>query len=47
MPEVSKLRGRLTDKMLFSGIDEVSDKADQIVTDITALAKRRHEDIVG
>ena len=47
MPEVSKLRGRLTDKMLFSGIDEISDNADQIVTDITALAKRRHEDIVG
>ena len=47
MPEVSKLRGRLTDKMLFSGIDEMADNADQIVTDITALAKRRHEDIVG
>ena len=45
-PEVSSLRGRLTDKLLFSGIDELSDNADKIVTDIAALAKRRHEDIV-
>jgi type I restriction enzyme R subunit len=47
MPEVSKLRGRLTDMLYLLNIDEVSDNADQIVTDITALAKRRHEDIVG
>ena len=47
MPEVSKLRGQLADKLLFSGIDEVADNADQIVTDITALAKQRHRDIVG
>ncbi len=46
-PEVSKLRGRLTDMLYLLNIDEVSDNADQIVTDITALAKRRHEDIVG
>jgi hypothetical protein len=32
---------------MFSGIDEVADNADQIVTDITALAKQRHQDIVG
>lgn len=47
MPEVSKLRGQLTDTLMFSGIDEVADNADQIVTDITALAKQRHQDIVG
>jgi len=47
MPEVSKLRGQLTDTLLFSGIDEVADNASQIVTDITALAKQRHQDIVG
>ena len=47
MPEVSKLRGQLTDTLLFSGIDEVADNANQIVTDITALAKQRHQDIVG
>ena len=47
MPEVSKLRGRLADMLYLLNIHEVSVKADQIVTDITALAKRRHEDIVG
>ena len=46
-PEVSKLRGRLMDKMYLSGVDEVADNAEKIVTDITALAKKRHQDIVG
>ncbi len=47
MPEVSTLRGRLTDMMYLSDVDEIADNAEQIVTDITALARQRHRDIVG
>ena len=45
-PEVAKLRGELSDLLLFSGVDEFADKCEQIVTEVTALAKARHEDIV-
>jgi type I restriction enzyme R subunit len=45
-PEVSKLRGELSDVLLFSGIDEIADKSDKIVTEITALAKVREKDIL-
>jgi type I restriction enzyme R subunit len=45
-PEVHALRGKLSDLMLFSGIDEIADKSDTLVTEITALAKKRHEDLV-
>ena len=44
--EVEKLKGRLSDLMLFTDIDPVVANADQIVTEITALAKVRHEDIL-
>ena len=45
-PEVSKLKGELSDVLLFSNIDEIIDNSEQIVTEITALAKVRHRDIV-
>lgn len=45
-PEVAKLRGELSDLLLFSGIDAVSDKSQKIVTEITALAKKRARDIL-
>lgn len=44
--EVSKLRGELSDLILFSGIDEIADKCEKIVTEITALAKVREKDIL-
>ena len=46
-PEVSKLKGELSDLLLFSNIDEIVNKSDKIVTEITALAKVRHKDILG
>ncbi len=45
-PEVSKLRGELSDLLLFSGIDEIADKCDKILTEITALARVREKDIL-
>jgi type I restriction enzyme R subunit len=45
-PEVAKLRGELSDLLLFSGIDAIADKSDKIVTEITALAKIREKDIL-
>jgi len=33
--------------MLMSEIDEIVDTSDRLVSDITALAKVRHQDIVG
>ena len=46
-PEVSKLKGELSDLLLFSNIDEIVHKSDKIVTEITALAKVRHKDILS
>lgn len=46
LPEVSKLRGELSDLLVFSGIDPVVLKYDRIVTIITALARIRHRDII-
>lgn len=46
-PEVSKLKGELSDLMLYSAIDPIIDKSDKIVTEITALAKVRHKDILA
>jgi type I restriction enzyme R subunit len=46
-PEVSKLKGELSDLLLFSNVEEIVGKSDKAVTEITALAKVRHEDILG
>lgn len=45
-PEVSNLRGRLSDLILLTGIDDFVENSEKIVTEITALAKNRHQDIV-
>lgn len=45
-PEVSDLRGELSDLLLFSGIDAIVEKQGKIVTEITALAKTREKDIL-
>lgn len=45
-PEVSRLRGELSDLILAAGIDEIIEHSDKIVMEITQLAKRRHKDIV-
>jgi len=45
-PAVASLRGELSDLLLFSGIDEVAEKSDKIVTEITSLAKVRERDIL-
>ncbi len=44
--EVEKLKGRLSDLMLYTNIDLIVENAAQIVTEITALAKVRHTDIL-
>ncbi len=46
-PEVSKLKGELSDLLLFSNIDEIVAKSDKIVAEVTALAKVRHKDILS
>jgi type I restriction enzyme R subunit len=45
-PEVSKLKGELSDLLLFSNVDEIVEKSDKIVAEITALAKVRHRSIM-
>jgi type I restriction enzyme R subunit len=45
-PDVEQLQGGLSDLILLTGIDEIVDKSDKLVADITQLAKVRHNDIV-
>jgi type I restriction enzyme R subunit len=45
-PEVARLRAELSDLLLCSGIDAITDASDRIVTEITALAKMREKDIL-
>ncbi len=44
--EVSRLRGELADLLLGTGIDQIVDHSDQLVTEITQLAKIRQKDIL-
>jgi len=46
-PEVSKLKGELSDLMLFSGIDEIAERSDKLVAEVTSLARVRHKDILS
>jgi type I restriction enzyme M protein len=46
-PEVSKLKGTLSDLILFTNIDAMIAHSDELATEITALAKVRHRDIVS
>ncbi|MEZ8321604.1 type I restriction endonuclease subunit R, partial [Vibrio splendidus] len=44
--QVSELEGKLEEVFILSGVDELSDKQDQLVTEIVALAKRREQSIL-
>jgi hypothetical protein len=46
-PEVSKLKGALSDLILFTRIDALIACSDALVTEVTALAKVHHRDIVS
>jgi len=44
--DISALKGRLSDLMLFTGIGEIIDASEKLVADIVELAKARHRDLV-
>jgi type I restriction enzyme R subunit len=44
--EVKRLKGELSDILLASNIEAIIDQCDHIVSEITALAKVRHNDLV-
>ena len=46
-PEVKKLKGELSDLLLFSEIDEILNQSDKITTELMALAKARHNEIMA
>ncbi len=45
--EIEKIKGEMSDTILFSGIPELIAASDLICTEIMALAKRRHNQIIG
>ena len=45
-PEVAKLRGAISDAILLTGIDALIENSHSIVTEVTNLARVRHQDIV-
>lgn len=45
--EVKKLKGELSDLIIFTGIDELINNSKKIVSEIMALAKNRHEEIIN
>ena len=45
-PEVSKLKGHLSDLMMLTSIDEIINNSKKLETEIAALAKTRHQDIL-
>lgn len=45
--EVARLKGDLAEMLLVSDIGAVMDKSDKLVTELTALARARHKDVVG
>jgi type I restriction enzyme R subunit len=45
-PEISRLRGALSDLILLSKVPELIDRCESLVNEITDLAKARHRDIV-
>ncbi len=44
--EVQRLRGELSNLMLFSGVDEIISARESIVSEVLQLAERRHKDFV-
>lgn len=45
--EIEKIKGEMSDTLLFSGIPELIDASDLICTEIMALAKKRHNQLIG
>ena len=45
--EVEKLKGDLSDIMYLSGVTEIENNCERIVTEVTSLAEVRHRDIVS
>lgn len=45
--EIKRVKGEITDDILFSGVNELIENVDQITNDIMNLAKRRHDQIIG
>ena len=44
--EVKQLKGELSDILLASDIDAIIEEGEHIVSEVTALAKVRHKDIL-
>jgi len=44
---VDKLAAKLDDVFVLSGISELSNHSEQLVSEIIALARRREQDILG
>jgi type I restriction enzyme R subunit len=42
-PEVSRLKGELSDLILFSGIDPLAEQSEKLAAEVTALAKARQQ----
>ena len=45
--EIDRMKGDLSDLMLLSNINEIVDAEEKLVTELTALAKARHKDILS
>lgn len=46
-PAVSELKGKISDDILMTDIDDLINHCEKLVTEITALAKRRERDILS
>jgi type I restriction enzyme R subunit len=44
--EQKRLRGRLSDAMLFSGIQPISDQRERLAVEVLKLAKNRHQELL-
>lgn len=45
--EIKKIKGNITDDLLFPGVTELMDNSDNIAVEILTLAKRRHDELIG
>ena len=44
--DIQELEGAISDEIEFCGIDEISDKFEKITTEVIALAKKRHDNLI-
>ena len=45
--EIKQLKGNLSDSILFTGVEELINNSEKTVSEITALAEKRHKDIIN